>query len=88
MSEETIDKLHNLLGNDDDGDFMGDESAAIDASETTKPIVPARGENKVTARLTPSKRSKRRKHKMDGQAMKLEKAEKAVDRKHRYHCEF
>lgn len=92
MSVEAVEKLQNLLDQDgneiDDGAMKDvDEVAVIDASETMKHIVEVRGENKVTSRVTPSKRSLRRKHKLDHTSMKTEKVAKTA-RKPRYFCQF
>jgi hypothetical protein len=88
MSDEAIEKLQGLLGSEDNDDDMdAQEVPDIDAAETMKPKMEVRGENRVAARQTPSKRSKRRKHKLDSHAMKVEKADKVV-RKPRFFCQF
>ena len=89
MSDETFDKLSNLLGSsvDEDGMDVSEQMPTIDAAETSKSSAPIRGENQVRSRLTPSKRSKRRKHKLDTSCAKAENEAKEK-RKPRYFCQF
>ena len=89
MSDETFEKLSNLLGStvDDSGMDVPEEMPAIDAAETSKPSAPIRGENQVRSRLTPSKRSKRRKHKVDTSCVKID-GEAKEKRKPRFFCQF
>ena len=89
MSDETFDKLSNLLGStvDDDDMDVFEQTPTIDAAETSKSSALIRGENQVRSRLTPSKRSKRRKHKLDTYSAKAENEAKEK-RKPRYFCQF
>jgi hypothetical protein len=89
MRDDTFEKLSSLLGSATSDDHVEDpeELPAIDAAETTKSSIDVRGENQVRARLTPSKRSKRRKHKIDASSVKVEK-ELREKRKPRFFCQF
>jgi hypothetical protein len=93
MSDNTFEKLSDLLdaGNANvDEDAMDDpeDLPAIDAVETTKVSTEIRGENRVLTRLTPSKRSKRRKLKLDTTSIKAEKQVKEPRKQPRFLCQF
>lgn len=89
MSDSTFEKLNNLLSSNVSNEMTDDpdQLPGIDAAETIKPKVDIRGENVASTRMTASKRSKRRKHKIDSAAIRAQKEAKEA-RKPRFYCEF
>ncbi|GKY94082.1 hypothetical protein MPSEU_000374700 [Mayamaea pseudoterrestris] len=92
MSEDTYEKLSNLLGSNTadaliEYDVKAEDLPGNDVNETIKLPVEGRGENRVVSRMTPSKRSKRRKHKFDTTTVKAGKQD-CEPRKPRFFCQF